>query len=60
MEGLPIPYRHLTGLNGPLECVNLAKALLARGYSKVDARKILGENFLRLFGEVWRQDAPAA
>ena len=60
VEGLPIPYRHLTGLNGPLEYVNLAEALFARGYSKVDARKILGENFLQLFGEVWRQDAPAA
>ena len=60
VEGLPIPYRHLSGLNGPLEYVNVAETLLSRGYSDEDARKILGENFLRLCGEVWRQDARAA
>ena len=32
---------------------NLTEALLDRGYSETDAKKIMGENFLRLFQEVW-------
>ena len=32
---------------------NLTEALLDRGYSEGDVKKIMGENFLRLFGEVW-------
>jgi membrane dipeptidase len=27
----------------------ITKALLQRGYSKADVRKILGENFIRVF-----------
>jgi microsomal dipeptidase-like Zn-dependent dipeptidase len=33
---------------------NITLGLLARGYSDDDARKIVGGNFLRAFGEVWR------
>ncbi len=32
---------------------NLTGALLDRGYSETDVKKIMGENFLRLFQEVW-------
>ena len=32
---------------------NLTQALLDRGYSETDAKKIMGENFLHLFQEVW-------
>jgi membrane dipeptidase len=32
---------------------NLTRALLDRGYSERDIKKIMGENFLRLFQEVW-------
>jgi len=32
----------------------LSAALVARGWSEGDIRKLLGENFLRLFREVWR------
>ena len=32
---------------------NLTEALLDRGYSEADVKKIMGENFLRLFQEVW-------
>jgi membrane dipeptidase len=31
----------------------LTDALLAKGYADADVRKILGENFLRLFANVW-------
>ncbi|MCB9452330.1 MAG: membrane dipeptidase [Anaerolineaceae bacterium] len=36
------------------EMPNVTAALLARGYSEADTRKVLGENWLRLYGEVWR------
>ena len=32
---------------------NLTEALLDRGYSEADVKKIMGENFLCLFQEVW-------
>ena len=34
--------------------VGITLGLLARGYSDDDARRIMGGNFLRVFGEVWR------
>jgi membrane dipeptidase len=36
-------------LNGVQDFPLITKALLDRGYSKKDVRKILGENFLRVF-----------
>jgi membrane dipeptidase len=33
---------------------NLTQALLERGYSEKDTKKIIGENFLRLFNDVWK------
>ena len=41
------------GLETPDEMPNLATALLARGYGADDITKILGGNWLRIFGEVW-------
>ncbi|MBL7726597.1 MAG: dipeptidase, partial [Dinghuibacter sp.] len=38
-------------LNGVEHFPNITQALLERGYSKTDIRKILGGNFLRLLGE---------
>ena len=38
------------GLSGLDELPNLTRALLERGYSDDDAKKILGENFLRVLG----------
>jgi len=43
VDALPV------GLGGVDELPNLTRALLERGYSDDDAKKILGENFLRVF-----------
>ena len=40
------------GLNGVEDFPKLTEALLQRGYSKKDVRKILGENFIRVFKSV--------
>ncbi len=37
------------GLDGVEDMPNITKALLERGYSKKEIKKILGENFLRIF-----------
>ena len=42
------------GLETPAQFPNLAGALLDRGYTEKDARKLLGDNWLRLFAEVWQ------
>ena len=41
-------------LTGPRKMEMVADALLARGHSERRVEKIIGLNFLRLFGEVWR------
>lgn len=46
--------RHAEGFSGPHQVANLVEGLKRRGYSQVDINKILGANFLRVFGEVWR------
>lgn len=47
------PLRALNGFSNYPEVVNFAERLLARGYSNDDVHKILGENYLRVFEEVW-------
>ena len=32
---------------------NITAALLARGYADTDVKKIIGLNFMRIFGEIW-------
>ncbi len=41
------------GLKTVADWPNITSGLLARGYSETDIRKIIGQNFLRLFREVW-------
>ena len=36
------------------DVLNLIDKLVRRGYRDDDVRKILGENYLRLFEQVWR------
>ena len=41
-------------LTGPRKMEKVADALLARGHSERRVEKIIGLNFMRLFGDVWR------
>jgi len=41
------------GLEKHEDIINLVESLLKRGYSEQGVRKILGENFLRVFARVW-------
>ncbi len=41
-------------LTGPRKLEKVADALLARGHSERRVEKIIGLNFMRLFGDVWR------
>jgi membrane dipeptidase len=50
----PPPYRYPKGIERPSKLPNLTAALLARGYSEGDVRKILGANLLRVFARVWK------
>jgi len=47
------PWIFPAGIAGFAEAGNIAGALEARGFSAAEASGILGENFLRVFGEVW-------
>ena len=49
----PEPYRHLRGFEDQSRWPDVGEGLLARNYSEVDTRKILGENWLNLFTRVW-------
>jgi membrane dipeptidase len=49
----PPPYYFPEGIGTPRELANLTKRLLERGYGEADVRKILGLNWLRVFGEIW-------
>jgi membrane dipeptidase len=47
------PWYYPEGIELPEKLPNLTKALIAKGFSELDIRKILGLNFLRVFKEVW-------
>jgi membrane dipeptidase len=50
----PPPYKYPRGLGVFSKLPNLTAALLDRGYSERDVRKILGENLIRVFRKVWK------
>ncbi len=45
--------RYVEGYSDYAEIVQVADRLLARGYTDDDVRNILGENFLRVFAQVF-------
>lgn len=56
--GFYAPYgpeeKHVSGFSKWTEWPNVTAALLNRGFSTEDARKVLGGNFMRVFEQVWR------
>ena len=49
----PPPHHYPQGMATPRELPNLTVRLLARGYAPDDVRKLIGGNWLRVFGTVW-------
>jgi membrane dipeptidase len=49
----PPPHHYPAGIETPKTLPKLTHRLLERGYSAVDVRKILGQNWLRVMREVW-------
>lgn len=52
-EGDVVADYYPTGFQTAVDFPNLTEALLKRGYSEGDVKKILGENFIRVLEEVW-------
>ncbi|MBI5877880.1 MAG: membrane dipeptidase [Chloroflexi bacterium] len=48
------PLRAVRGFSAYPEIVNVIARLQKRGYSERDVRGILGENFMRVFEQVWK------
>lgn len=48
------PWTFPVGIASHADAGNMAPALLKRGFSAAEVQGILGENFLRVFGEIWR------
>ena len=53
VQHLDFPVINPKGIRSADEFPNIAGALLDRGYVEPDVKKIMGENLLRLYGEVW-------
>lgn len=49
----PPPYYYPEGVETPDKLANLTVRLAARGFSEADIRKVLGENWLRVYRAVW-------
>ncbi|MBT4042493.1 MAG: membrane dipeptidase [Rhodospirillaceae bacterium] len=47
------PYMYPKGIETPQTLRNLTARLLERGFAEDDVRKILGLNWMRVYGEVW-------
>jgi membrane dipeptidase len=50
---LEYPIVNPDGIQSTADFPNITRALLARGYAEPDVKKIMGENWLRLFEKVW-------
>lgn len=48
------PWGFAPGIETPAQMRNFTAALLEHGFSYDDARKIMGENFLRVYSQVWK------
>ncbi|WP_439402502.1 membrane dipeptidase [Bradyrhizobium sp. DASA03068] len=53
----PPPYYYPAGIETPKTMLMLTEALLLRGFTAGDIRKIYGENLLRIYETVWGNEA---
>jgi membrane dipeptidase len=49
----PPPHRYPEGIETPRTMPALTKRMLERGFSAADTRKVLGENWLKVYEQVW-------
>ena len=49
------PISNPKGIQHAKEFPNITQALMKRGYAEGDTKKIMGENWLRLYREVWEE-----
>jgi len=47
-------FNYVPEFNTPRRMEQIADGLAARGYTSARIEKVLGQNWLRLFGEVWK------
>ena len=47
------PWIFPSGIASHAEAGNVGQALRSRGFGEDDVRGILGENFMRVFGQIW-------
>jgi membrane dipeptidase len=50
----PPPYHFPEGLEDPRCFPNLTRALLERGYTEKESKKVLGGNFMRVYSQTWK------
>ncbi len=55
----PHPWGFAPGLETPAGMRNLTAALLKNGFTYEEVRKIMGENFLRVYRQVWKPGGSA-
>ena len=53
-DNIRSPMRMVDGFSNYADVLNFTAALKQRGYAESDVRKILGENYLRVFSGVWK------
>jgi len=53
-QNIRSPLRMVEGFSNYAEVVNFVEKLKKRGYTDADAHKILGLNYMRVFGQVWK------
>ena len=47
------PWDYPRGIDDISKTPDLTAGLVERGYSEADVKKILGDNFVRIYEEVW-------
>jgi len=51
----PPPHYYPEGIETPQTMPNLTRRLLERGFAPDDVRKVLGDNWMRVYAAVWRE-----